>query len=72
MCDGLKNYITSVCKHKCDVAATNLSDRDKKYASECSPSDCYDFPVRGVLKEFYLIIWKQYTTVLIIFATCSQ
>lgn len=29
-------------------------------------------PVRGVLKEFYLIKWKQYTTVLIIFSACSE
>lgn len=29
-------------------------------------------PVRGVLKELYLIKWKQYKTVLMIFSACSQ
>lgn len=29
-------------------------------------------PVRGVLKELYLIKWKQYATVLMIFSACSQ
>lgn len=28
--------------------------------------------VRGVLKELYLIKWKQYTTVLMIFSACSE
>lgn len=29
-------------------------------------------PVRGVLKELYLIKWKQYTTVLMIFSARSR
>lgn len=41
--------------------------------SRCSLSDLFLFPpVGGVLKELYLMKWKQYATVLMIFSACSQ